>query len=169
MKYWLPGAVLLFATHAQAKDAAAPATEAASYPVRTALSSTSAFGVTGAGFFNQLLGVRLDYRFTQRFALGGVLSYTNLEGKERRVHNLLPEVRLEYRTSYDGERFGIPLHFGVGYLAKNGPTLRLGAGVDFALAERVSMEVLPLEPMVWVNRERPEVSMNGSLSLRLAF
>jgi hypothetical protein len=169
VKYWLPCALLLLPIRASAADSPKPAANEAAHPVRSALSSTSAFGVTGAGFFNQLLGARLDYRFTRRFAFGGVLSYANLEGKDRRVHNVLPEAMLEYRVPYDGERFGIPLRFGVGYLAKNGPTLRIGAGIDFALSERVSLEVVPLEPMVWVNRERPEVSMNASLALRLAF
>jgi hypothetical protein len=169
MKYLLPCALLLLPARASAQDAARAPANAAPYPLRTALSSTSAFGVTNAGFFNQLIGVRLDYRFTRRFAFGGVLSYTNLKGKDRRVHNVLPEAMLEYRVPYDGERFGMPLRFGVGYLAKNGPTLRIGAGIDFAFSERLSMEVVPLEPMVWVNRERPELSMNASLALRLAF
>lgn len=169
MKYWLPCAVFLLPIRASATDSPKPAANEPAHPVRSALSSTSAFGVTGAGFFNQLLGARVDYRFTQRFAFGGVLSYVNLEGKDRRVHNVLPEAMLEYRLPYDGERFGVPLRFGVGYLAKNGPTLRIGAGIDFAFSERMSLEVVPLEPMVWVNRERPEVSMNTSLALRLAF
>ena len=169
MRYWLPCALLLLPSRALAEDAARPAANEATHPVRSALASTSAFGVTGAGFFNQLFGVRLDYRFTRSFAFGGLFSYANLEGKDRRVHNLLPDAILEYRAAYAGERFGIPLRFGVGYLPKNGPTLRIGAGIDFAFSERVSMEIVPLEPMVWVNRERPEVSMNASRALRLAF
>ena len=91
-----------------------------------------------ASFFNQLVGARVDYRFTSRFAFGGVLSYANLKGKDRRVHNVLPEALLEYRIPYKGERFGMPLRLGLGYLPKNGPTLRVGAGFDFALSERVS-------------------------------
>ena len=38
--------------------------------------------------------------------------------------------------------------------------------MDFGLSERISLDVIPLEPMVWVNRERPELSLNGSLALR---
>jgi opacity protein-like surface antigen len=169
MKYLLSCAVLLLPGRALARDSSEPSEHAARHPLRAALAATSAVGVSNAGFFNQLLGARLDYRFTPRFAFGGVLSYTNLKGKDRRVHNVLPEAMLEYRIPYDGERFGLPLRFGVGYLPKNGPTLRLGAGVDFAVSERVSLDVVPLEPMIWVNRERPEVSMNASLSLRLAW
>jgi hypothetical protein len=145
------------------------AQEAVARPWRAALTSTSAIGLTNAGFFNQLLGGRLQYRFTPRFAFGGVLSYANLKGKDRRMHNALPEAVLEYRVPYDGERFGVPVRFAVGYLPMNGPTLRIGAGVDFAVSERLSLELVPLEPMVWVTRERPEVSLNGSLALRLYF
>jgi len=63
----------------------------------------------------------------------------------------------------------MPLRFATGFLPKNGPTLRVSAGLDFALSQRLSLDVMPLEPMVWVNRERPEVSLNGSLALRVGF
>lgn len=170
MRYWLMCAALLAPTAALAQDkASAPTAPSPAPRLRVGLSSTSAFGVTGARFFNQLVGMRVDYRFTPRFAFGGLLSYANLEGKERRVHNVLPEVLLEYRIPYLDESFGVPLRFGLGYLPKNGPTLRIGAGFDFALSEHVSMDVVPLEPMVWVNRERPELSLDGSVSLRMAF
>ena len=156
--------------------AAAPAPESAPAPAaapapasfRLALTSTSAFGVTHARFFNQLVGGRLDYRFTSRFALGAAVAYANLKGKDRRVHNVLPEVMVEYRVPLDGERFGLPLRFTNGFLPMNGPTLRVSVGLDFSLSSELSLEILPLEPMVWVNRERPEVSLNASLGLRLA-
>lgn len=171
MKYWLVCVALLVPQRAfaQVTEATAPPASAVARPLRLGFASTSAFGVTNARFFNQLLGARLDYRFTRRFAFGGLLSYANLKGKDRRMHNVLPEALLEYRIAYLGERFGLPVRFALGYLPKNGPTLRVGAGFDFALSERVSLDVVPLEPMVWVSRERPEVSLNGSLSLRLAF
>jgi hypothetical protein len=169
MKYLLPCALLLLPARVSAQQAPPADPSQVAHPLRAALVATSAVGVSNAGFFNQLLGARLDYRFTRRFAFGTVLSYANLKGKDRRVHNLLPEAMLEYRIAYDGERFGVPLRFSVGYLPENGPTLRVGAGFDFAFSQRVSMDIVPLEPMVWVSRERPEVSMNGSLSLRMAF
>ena len=137
-------------------------------PLRLAFTSTSAFGVSNAGFFNQLLGARFDYRFTRRFALGGALAYANLKGKDKRVHNALPEAMLEYRAPISGESFGVPLRFACGFLPKNGPTLRVSVGLDVAFSSSVSLEVVPLEPMVWVNREQPEVSFNGSLGLRVA-
>jgi hypothetical protein len=148
--------------------AAAPAPAPAGTPLRLSFSSTSAIGVTHAGFFNQLLGVRLDYRFTPRFAFGGSLAYANLEGKSKRVHNALPEVMLEYRVPLSGEKLGVPLRFAGGFLPQNGPTARLGAGLGFALTDAVSLDIVPIEPMVWVNRDRPEVSLNAGVSLRVA-
>lgn len=138
-------------------------------PLRLAFASTSAFGVTHAKFFNQLAGVRLDYRFTSRFAFGASLAYANLKGKDRRVHEVLPEVLSEYRAPLQKESIGLPLRFALGYLPKNGPTLRLAAGLDFALSDLASLELVPLEPMIWLNRERPELSLDASFALRLAF
>lgn len=150
--------------------AATPAPAAAvQYPLRLTLASTSAFGVTHAKFFNQLLGARIDRRFTPRFAFGAALSYANLKGKDSRAHNTLLEVFSEYRAPLKQEALGLPLRFAVGYLPNNGPTLRLGAGLDFAISERVSCELTPLETMLWLARERPEISMNGSVALRIAF
>jgi hypothetical protein len=169
----LPASALAQAPPA-APDPKAPAAAAASpEPVpeqraRLAFTSTSAFGVSNARFFNELLGARFDYRFTRRFALGGALAYANLKGKDGRTHNALPEAMLEYRIPITGDAFGMPLRFAAGFLPKNGPTLRLGAGLDYAFSDTVSVEVVPLEPMVWVTRERPEVSFNLSLALRVA-
>ncbi len=138
-------------------------------PLRLGFTSTSAFGVTHAKFFNQLVGVRLDYRFSSRFAFGAALGYANLKGKDGRVHGVLPEALSEYRVPLHQESFGLPVRVALGFLPKNGPTLRVGLGFDFALSDSVSCELVPLEPMVWLSRERPELSLNGSLALRVAF
>jgi hypothetical protein len=149
-------------------EAGSPEPAPVLHPLRLALTSTSAFGVSHGKFFNQLLGARLDYRFGRRFAFGAALAYANLKGKDRRVHNALPEVSTEYRVPLQKESLGLPLRLALGFLPQNGPTLRLSAGFDFALGDSMSFELLPLEPMVWINRERPEVSLNGSLALRVA-
>lgn len=168
MKRLLVSLVLLgFPARAAEPLPAAP--ERPARPWRSSLASTSALGVTHAGFFNQLVGARLEYRFTPRFAFGGALSYANLEGRAERAHNLLPEMRLEYQVPLSGDSFALPFHLSAGYLAKNGPTLRLGAGIAFGLGEHASLELIPLEPMIWVTRERPEVSLDATLALRVAF
>ena len=138
-------------------------------PLRLAFTSTSAFGVTHAKFFNQLVGARLDYRFTPRFAFGGELGYVNLKGKDKRVSNALPEVTTEYRFPLNQEVVGLPLRLALGYLPKNGPTLRIGAGFDFSVSDSTSFELIPLEPMVWITRDRPEVSMDAHVGVRIAF
>ena len=138
------------------------------HPLRLGVTSVSAVGVTHGKFFNQLAGARLEYRFTPRFAFGAALAYANLKGTTGRVHNVLPEATLEYRLPVQGEAWGLPVRAAWGFLPKNGPTLRLGVGVDCALSSSLSLELIPVETMIWVTRERPEVSMNGSLSLRYA-
>jgi hypothetical protein len=85
------------------------------------------------------------------------------------MHNVLPELGLAYRIPLKSGQIGVPFRYGLGFLPKNGPTLRLGAGVDFALSDAISLELTPAEVMVWVNRERPEVSLNAGLSLAAAF
>ena len=167
-----PLTLLLAAASAVPAPSPAPTAEPApdvARPLRASFVSTSAFGVTHAKFFNQLLGARVDYRFTPRFAFGGAVSYVNLKGKDKRVHNVLPEASAEYRIPYNGDSFGLPLRFALGFLPKNGPTLRLGAGFDVSFTDSVSLEVIPLEAMVWVTRERPEVSLDATLALRCAF
>jgi hypothetical protein len=137
--------------------------------LHASLVTTSAIGLTHGRFFNQMLGGRIEHRFTPKFAFGMALSYANLEGKDRRVHNVLPEVTTLYRAVLDGARVGVPLRLSMGYLPRNGPTLRLGLGLDLALSDRVSLELYPLEPMIWVTRERPELSLDGSLALEFVF
>jgi hypothetical protein len=155
---------------AAAEPPPAPATDdTVLRPLRLSFTSTSAFGMTHAKFFNQLVGARLDYRFTSRFAFGGELAYVNLKGKDKRVSNVLPEVTSEYRAPLNKEVVGLPLRFSLGYLPKNGPTLRLGAGFDFSVSDRTSFELIPLEPMLWITRDRPEVSLDAHVGVRIAF
>lgn len=137
-------------------------------PYRLTPSATTAFGVTHAKFVNQLVGLRFDYRFGPRFSFGGVVSYANLKGKDGRVSNMLPEVTLGYRIGIS-DRFGIPLRYSLGFLPKNGPTMRLGAGLDIGLSDSVSLELTPLESMLWVTRDAPEVSFDGTLALAIAW
>lgn len=130
--------------------------------------ATSAFGVAQGKFFNQLLGARLDYRVTPRFAFGGGLSYANLKGAHGRVSNLLPEVTTEYRVPLDRGSVGLPLRLGLGFLPKNGPSVRFGIGFDFALGDRLLLELTPLEPMLWVTFDRPELSFDAHVAARIS-
>jgi hypothetical protein len=138
-------------------------------PRRVAVHSTTAFGLRGGRFVNELVGARFDLLTAARFAVELDIAYANLDGKDGRVHNVLPQVALRYRLALGATRFGIPLRFAGGYLPKNGPTARVAAGVDFDATDSVRIELTPLEPMLWVVRERSELSLNLGANVAVAF
>jgi hypothetical protein len=138
-------------------------------PRRLAVHSTTALGLSGGRFVNELVGARFDLLNASRFAVELDVAYANLEGKDDRVHNVLPQVALRHRFALGTSRFGVPLRFAGGYLPKNGPTVRVAAGVDFDATDAVRLELTPLEPMLWVVRERSELSLNLGANVAFAF
>jgi|RhiMethySRZTD1v2_1073278.scaffolds.fasta_scaffold08470_10 hypothetical protein len=138
-------------------------------PVRYALEAEAAFGVGGGSFYNQLAGVRVDYRFTEQLALGGYVGYANLKGKEGRASNVLPYLNLEYRPRLDAKGvFGLPLGFGTGYLPDNGPFLRLSAGVSYALSPQTDIVLDFFTPSFWIVHDRTVVSLGAALAINYA-
>ena len=138
-------------------------------PVRYAFLTESAFGVGQGAFYNQLTGVRVDYRFTDRLSLGGYLGYANLKGKDGRAHDVLPYLNLEYRPRLDEKgTFGLPLGFGTGYLPNNGPILRLSAGVSYALGPHTDIVLAFLTPTFWVIHDRTVISLGAALEINYA-
>jgi hypothetical protein len=101
------------------------------------------------------------------FELG--VAYANLRGRERRVHNVLPELSLVYRVPLPGAVFGLPLRFGAGFLPKNGPTLRVSLGLDAVVSPSTILELDLLEPMVWVTHDRSELSLDVGAAARVSF
>lgn len=136
--------------------------------IRAGAYSTTAFGLSGGHFLNELAGARVDLEYTPRFSLGFGLAYANLKGKYGRASNVLPEAMLGYRVPL-GRVVGLPFHLAGGYLPRNGPTLRLGAGIDFRLADKARLELVLLEPMVWVTKDRPESSLNLGIGFNMGF
>jgi hypothetical protein len=136
---------------------------------RIALRAEPAFGVAGGRFFNQLVGARADYRFTELISLGGYLGYANLKGQEGRAHNVLPALELECRPPLGGATgFGVPLRFSTGYLPNNGPVLRLSVGLSYAVSPKVDLVVDAFTPTFWVIRDRTVVSLGGALEVSYA-
>jgi hypothetical protein len=158
-----PGTRANPSSRADAPPAPAASAEAPALERRLSAFSTTAFGLSGSGFVNELAGARFDLDYTPRFTLGFSVAYVNLKGKDGRASNVLPEATLGYRLPVS-RVVGVPLHLSCGYLAKNGPTLRLGAGFDFLLGERARLALTLLEPMVWVTHDRPESSLNLGLA-----
>jgi hypothetical protein len=147
-----------------------PATPEPEWPprFRLALKTESAFGLSGAGFYNHLLGARIDRRFTPNWALGVSVAYANLKGREGRAHNVLPMAELEYRAILSDE-WAIPIRFGSGYLPKNGPVIRASAGISYAVAEDIDLGLDVIAPMAWVTNERSVVSLNAAAEVGITF
>jgi hypothetical protein len=135
-------------------------------PARFALRAEPAFGVAGGRFFNQLVGARADYRFTEQLALGAYVGYANLKGQEGRANNVLSSLELECRPLLDASgRLGMPLRFATGYLPNNGPVLRLSMGLSYALSPNVDLVLDAFTPTFWVIRDRTVVSLGGALEI----
>jgi hypothetical protein len=146
---------------------AQPARVSASEPERRlwlALRTESAFGYSGAGFYNHLAGVRLDYRPDPRFGLGVLASYANLKGADGRAHNLLVAGMVECRLPL-GARVSLPVRGYTGYLPANGPWLKAAAGPSFTLTPTTELTLELVAPALWVIRERMVGSLDVSLEL----
>jgi len=126
--------------------------------------ATVALGMPGLAFVNELVGARFELEYKLSFSFGASLAYANLKGKDGRVSNVLPEVWFGYYAPL-GNSLGFPIRFAGGFLPKNGPTARLSYGLGFSFSEKVSLELALVEPMIWVARDRPELSFNLGASV----
>lgn len=117
-------------------------------------------------FYNQFVGPRFDYGFPNDFALGAFVGYANLKGKEGRAQNVLTYLELVYRTRVSkSSDFRIPLRLATGYLPKNGPFIRLAAGIDIPLGSSVHLALDIIAPALWVVRNRAVLSLDWGLAL----
>jgi len=123
-----------------------------------------AFGLEGAGFYNQLLGGRFDYRPEPRIALGIGVSYVNLKGPDGRVSNALPFSAFEWRAPL-GRQTTLPVRFASGYLPKNGPWLKAAVGLGQPIGELGVMTVELLAPTLWVVGDQAVWSLDASVEL----
>lgn len=138
------------------------------YRRRVAFIAEPAFGMSQDGFFNQLLGLRFDYRFDRDLSLGGHVAYANLRGRDGRIGGLLTYLQLDNRMSVvHGSRIQIPLRGALGYLWRNGPVLRLATGVAFPVGERAEVVLDLIAPTFWILPEQTLFSLN--LAAELAF
>lgn len=136
---------------------------------RLAVQTEGAIGLTTPSFYNHLLGARLDYVFPEDLSLGGYLGYANLKGKNGRTSNVLPYLMLEYRLHPSrSSRLRIPLRFESGYLPKNGPFLRLSAGVAVPIGETTRLGFDLLAPTFWIVKNRTVVSLDLAAEVSFA-
>jgi hypothetical protein len=153
--------------HAPAPPPEASAQAPSQGRFRFAAQTESAFGVAGGPFYNHLVGVRLDRRFSDVVALGAYLGYANLKGQEGRAHNVLAYLMLEYRAEL-GAGFIIPVRYANGYLPANGPVLRASAGIGYTTGD-VDLVLELLVPTVWLTREQPVLSMDLAAEVAWSF
>jgi hypothetical protein len=87
------------------------------------------------------------------------LGYANLRGKSGRAHNVLGLALLDHRLRFDSD-LNVPLRYAMGYLPKNGPVLRLSAGLGYEISDSVELVLDLIAPMVWITHDEVIVSMN---------
>jgi hypothetical protein len=143
--------------------AAAPPADA--IPLRLALQTEGAIGVGTGRFYNQLLGGRLDLRFSSQTSLGGYLGYANLKGANGRAHSALTYAQLEYVAGDPTSFVRFPLRFASGYLGGNGPIVRAAVGFAFAVGPKVDLVTEIFAPMVWFTNNQTLLSLDLSVEL----
>jgi hypothetical protein len=141
-------------------------TAASTIPLRLAAQVEVASGVATGSFHNQLVGGRLDGRFSPHLSLGGYLAFASLKGKDGRTRAALTYAELEYLAGAPSSWLRFPFRFATGYLAENGPVVRASTGLSFAVGRTVDL-VTELAPMVWITNNQTLLSVN--LALELAF
>ncbi len=148
----------------RARERTAPVRPTSS--LRLALNTEAAFGVAQHPFENQIAGARLDYVFTEDASLGAFFGYANLQGKEGRVNNVLPYLQLEYRIHWSSTSpVRVPLRFAGGFLPKNGPYLRLAAGLAFPVGDTTRIGLDLIAPAIWVVENRVAASLNAGVEI----
>jgi len=133
-----------------------------------AFSSESAIGTSDDGFYNHLLGVRADYRLSPKVLLGAYMGYVNLNGRNSRVSNVLTYAQIETRIRFRARQsITLPIRFGFGYLPLNGPFIRMSAGLNFPISDRLELGVDLLAPTFWVLPSSTPISLNLSAEIIL--
>ena len=133
-----------------------------------AVAAESAFGLSGSGFYNQLAGLRLDYRTASPLTLGVGASYANLKASDGgRAHNVLLTGMLEWNARLS-RHAGLPVRLVSGYLPKNGPFLKAAVGLSYELGASTRLTFEALAPALWIVRDSTVGSFDATLELAFA-
>lgn len=131
-----------------------------------ALQTEAAFGTSSDFFYNHLVGLRLGFRITHNLHIGLYGAYANLRGRDSRESNLLPMLQLTQRIRLSSRSdLTVPIRASVGYLPFNGPVLRLSAGLNIPVSERVEIGADILSPTFWFLGSQVEISLNIGLEV----
>ncbi len=142
--------------------------EAMKYRWHLVLQTEGAIGTSQQGFYNHLVGARVDFRVSRAILFGVYFAYANLAGKGGRADNIyfsiMAEDRIRISSSSD---ISIPLRVHLGYLPFNGPVIRLSAGINIPLSSRFELGFDLLAPTFWILPDRTAVSLNVAAELIL--
>jgi hypothetical protein len=144
--------------------AAPPAPPDGGIGLRLAVPFEVANGIVTGSFHNQLLGLRLDGRFSEHLSLGGYVGAGDLKGKDGRATSALVMAVLEYMAGDPAATVRYPVRFGTGYLAANGPVVRASGGLAIAVSKRTDL-VGELASMIWVTNNQNLLSLDFALEL----
>jgi hypothetical protein len=160
----LVGLLATSAAHAQtAEGEASPR-----LPLRLAVQTEAAPGVTPGHFYNHMLGARLDVQFPPQISIGVYVGYVNLKGKGGRASNVLTYGQVEYMFSPFSGAVRVPIRFGSGYLPMNGPMARVSTGLAFWLSPRVDL-ITEVAPTFWVTGDQLLLSIDLALEVAYRF
>jgi hypothetical protein len=139
-----------------------------SVPLRLAVQLEEAGGVITGSFHNQMLGVRLDGRFSEHLSFGAYVGAGDLKGKDGRAHAALVLAVLEYMAGDPAATVRYPLRFSSGYLAVNGPVARASGGLAIGVGKKVDL-VGELASMVWITNNQNLLSIDFALEVAYRF
>jgi hypothetical protein len=140
--------------------------EALAHRWHLVLQTEGVIGTSQDGFYNHLVGARIDFRVSRAILFGVYFAYANLAGKETRADNIYFSLMVEDRISLSSKSdITIPLRLSLGYLPFNGPVIRLSAGLNIPLSSRFQLGLDLLAPTFWILPERTAVSLNVAAEL----
>lgn len=135
-----------------------------------AIQTEASIGTSQGSFYNHFVGARLDVRILRDLMVGLYVAYVNLEGREERQSNFFVMIQGEDRIRLaSGLDLTIPLRVGVGYLAFNGPVIRISAGLNYALSENWEIGVDLIAPTFYILADRAAVAFDFSADVQYRF
>ena len=103
-------------------------------------------------------------------AAGAYVAYANLKGKDGRASNVLTMFMVDYRVrlTHSGA-LQLPLRYSIGYLPKNGPVMRMSAGLGYSVSDSVDLVLDLVAPTLWVSGDQTVLSMDIAAEVSFTF
>ena len=122
------------------------------------VSSESCVGIN-RGFYNHLIGPRIQLALTQSFFGFATLAYAYYQDDPGFAFVGHAGIEGRVRLGQTGKN-GMPFRFSLGYAPENGGFLKLDMGLSFAIGKKTDLVLIPLAPTIWFLDGGNAVSMN---------